>query len=415
MLLVGFSGGLDSTVLLHLISNTPALHGKIRAVHINHGLSQYADAWQRHCEDICQAWNVSLSVHQVQVEPVNIEEDARLKRYAVFASELPSQGCLLLGHHQDDVAETLFLNLMRGSGLKGVGGIPERVIFARGTLFRPLLSCPRSEIQAYATQHALHWVEDESNDNRHFSRNYIRHEVLPTLQQRWPKANEKIAECARHLQEAQYNLYALAEIDCPLLREPTLSLPYEALLHLNEARLMNVIMTWLHRLGVQMPNAITCRRIINEIIYAAPDKTPVVAWGEYKVRRYESCLYLSCGPDEQKSPKLWRNFPEPLRLNSREVLVAYPASSGFYAPPGAVVEVRYRLGGETLKRHQSTHLLKKLFQEHRVLPWLRGNIPLVYVNDELVCAVDFLMRDPYDDATPPHIYQIERRYQDETI
>ncbi len=415
MLLVGFSGGLDSTVLLHLISSTPALYGKVRAVHVNHGLSQYAEAWQTHCEDVCQAWDVPLSVHQVQVERANIEEDARLKRYAVFASELCAKGCLLLGHHQDDVAETLFLNLTRGSGLKGISSIPERATFARGSLFRPLLSCSRAEIQAYAKQHDLHWIEDESNENRHFSRNYIRHEVLPTLQQRWPKANQKIAECARHLQEAQHNLYALAEIDCPTLREPASSLPYKDLLHLNEGRLMNIIMTWLHRLDVQMPSAITCRRIINEMMYAASDKTPIVAWGEHKVRRYDGCLYLSRGVDEQKSPKLWRNFPEPLRIDSRQILVAYPASSGFYAPPGAIVEVRYRVGGETLKRHQSTHLLKKLFQEHRVLPWLRSDIPLVYVNDELVCAVDFLMRDPYDDASSSYIYQIERRYQDEAV
>lgn len=417
VLIVGFSGGLDSTVLLHFLSSQPLLRTKIRAIHINHGLSRHADSWQKHCESLCDVWGIPLSVYSVKVEPKNVEEEARLRRYAIFSSHLPEKGCLLLGHHQDDVAETLLLHLMRGSGLKGLCSIPKKRPFSRGVLFRPLFDQSRAAIEAYAKQHALQWVEDESNQNRDFSRNYLRHEVLPLLEQRWPKAKQKMVQSTYYLQEAQSNLEALAEIDCPALREPSTILSYEHLMHLDASRLINIIRTWLHRLSASMPSAQICRRILTEVMGAPPEKAPLVVFGKYQIRRYNSCLYLvsSLRPRASSIALSWSHFPEPLRLSSQEILIASPASTGIYVPPGSTVEVRYRCGGETLRIKQHTHLLKKLFQEHRVAPWLRSEIPLVHVNNELVCAVDFLTRDPYDNASPPYIYHVERRLQDEIV
>lgn len=414
---MGFSGGLDSTVLLHLLMKNPQLRHKTHAIHINHGLSPNATLWQTHCQKICDSWEIPLTIRSVKVNPNNIEEDARLKRYEMFAAALPQQGCLLLGHHQDDVAETVFLNLMRGSGVKGLGRIRESYPFGQGVLLRPLLPFSKDSIKTYAIAHGLHWIEDESNENRYFSRNYLRHEVLPILHQRWPKANQKLVECAHHLQHAQDNLCDLAELDCPSLANPSFMLDYSGLLHLEERRLINVILTWFYRLHVQTPNTATVERIVREVMHGKIDSVPIVEWGAYCIRRYQKTLYFSFSEKKETLPTnlIWSCFPEALSLNSRESLVARRAKVGIYVPENALVEIRYRVGGETLRRHQQTQLLKKLFQIHHVPPWQRAHIPLVYVNHELVCVVDFWVRDPYHDADHSCIYEIQRRSRHDSV
>ncbi len=416
-LLVGFSGGLDSTVLLHTLIQSPELRAKTIAVHIHHNLSSNADFWQAHCQRICEDWGVSFRAFHVQIGSSNIEQEARLKRYQIFSELLTAEGCLLLGHHQDDIAETLLLHLMRGSGVKGLGGIRAEYPFANGFLYRPLLDFSRIDIQAYAAVHELSWIEDESNQNRYFSRNYIRHEVLPRLRHRWPNACQKLAECAEHVQEAQDNLFDLAELDCPALANPLYVLDYTHLLGLSERRLVNVILTWFYRLHVPMPNTSTLKRIISEVVRAKSDAVPIVEWGEYLLRRYQNKLYLLFQKEQSQSLENlnWSSFPAPLFLNEREYLLAIPAKTGIFIPPHAQVEIRYRSGGETLRRHQQTQLLKKLFQAHAVPPWLRQSIPLVYVNGELVCVVDFWDRDPYDGANLSYLYQIQRRSRNDDV
>ena len=182
-LFVGFSGGLDSTVLMHCMASHPALVAKLRAVHVHHGLSVNATAWQAHCQQFCDALGIQLMVLKVTCNNrANIEESAREARYAAFSSLLSDNDCLLLAHHCDDQAETLLLQLLRGAGIDGLAAMPSVNNLSKGQLVRPFLQHSRQRLEAYAHQHRLAWINDESNQNSDFSRNYLRNEIMPLLQ-----------------------------------------------------------------------------------------------------------------------------------------------------------------------------------------------------------------------------------------
>ena len=182
-LVVGFSGGLDSTVLLHHLASQPELIGKLQAVHVHHGLSEHASDWQTHCQRFCDTVNVPLIVRQVTIaRRGNIEEGARIARYQVFSSLLNEHELLLLAHHCDDQAETLLLQLLRGAGVDGLAAMASIKHFAKAAIARPFLQHSRKIIEAYAKEHRLTWVDDESNQDSAFSRNYLRHHIIPLLQ-----------------------------------------------------------------------------------------------------------------------------------------------------------------------------------------------------------------------------------------
>lgn len=236
---IAFSGGLDSTVLLHLLANlanTDTLP-PLGAVHVHHGLQTAADAWPAHCQSICDNLGVPLRVMRVQVQPgASLERAARDARYQAFIEVTGAGQVLLTGQHRDDQAETLLFRLLRGAGVRGLSAMPAQRPLAAGYLVRPLLEVSRAELEAYAEEYQLEWIEDPSNADSRFSRNYLRHRVLPTLTERWPQAVSSLARTAEHLSEAQGLLGELAVMDLqaadqpsafPWLRLPSLTLaPY---------------------------------------------------------------------------------------------------------------------------------------------------------------------------------------------
>ena len=200
---VGFSGGLDSTVLLHRLRNDPLYASfELKAIHIHHGLQSQADAWARHCRTVCDAWNLPLCTVNVQINDRsrNLEQQARDARYAAFAGQLADNDTLALAHHADDVAETLLLRLMRGSGTNALANMRAQIKRRHYWIWRPLLKSSRSELLAYAEQHHLSWIEDGSNDDHGFDRNYIRHEILPRLQARFDNVLSRLSHSAELLQ-----------------------------------------------------------------------------------------------------------------------------------------------------------------------------------------------------------------------
>ena len=215
---VAYSGGLDSSVLLSLFAELRRqLPIKLKAIHINHGLSPNASTWASLCATQCQSLQISYLERSVQVnanDGESIEEVARKKRYAVFAKCLEDGDILLTAHHQDDQAETFLLQLLRGAGVKGLAAMPQVKAFARGQHMRPLLEFSRSHLQAYAKERQLVWVDDESNLNLDFARNYIRHQLMPVLLQQWEGASDVIARSAAHCAEAQALLEEYALTDC---------------------------------------------------------------------------------------------------------------------------------------------------------------------------------------------------------
>ncbi|MDF1828421.1 MAG: tRNA lysidine(34) synthetase TilS [Legionellaceae bacterium] len=376
---VGLSGGLDSTVLLHALSCEPALTSKLQAVHVHHGLSPEADAWQAHCEAMCAVLKIPLVVKHVQLDPkqANLEEAARDARFLVFEACMQANTCLVLAHHQDDQAETLALRLLRGSGVDGLGAMQAYRSFGLGYLARPLLNTRKHELEAYAQQHALVWVDDESNQALRFSRNYLRHEIMPRLQTTWPRALESMSACAQHCQEAQANLEDLAYLDCPELALKQAQLSLSALRHLPIRRLKQVLRVWFKHQNIKALSAAQLDALLHDVIAAKSDACPKLRIGKLVIRRYRDVLYVL--RDEQ--PKACDKIP------------ALPAAMSI--PQGAQIEVRYRTGGETIVLNNQTKSLKTLFQTWGVPPWERANIPLIYINNTLAAVLDFAIADDY--------------------
>lgn len=393
-IIVGFSGGLDSTVLLHVLASYPSLHSKLVAVHINHGISPNALSWQMHCKQFCEPLNIELITESVHFDrSANIEEGARIARYAVFSSLLDEQDALILGHHVDDQAETVLLQLFRGAGVDGLAAMAESGFLGKGGVVRPFLSHPRFLLEQYAAVHQLNWIDDESNQDVNYSRNYLRHQIMPLLAEKWPGAVGALARTAKHCQQAKSNLDALALLDCPELSAVKKWLLIEPLQQLNFDRLSNVLRFWLKQNQISMPSTLTFNRLIHELIFASEDAVPEVSWGTIIVRRYQSHLYL----EEQSTFNLpscteWSMFPLPLLLEHITV-VAKKSNQGLVVPEGAKITIKFRQGGEEFKWHGQTKRLKKLFQEWEIPPWLRERTPLLYIDGTLAAVVGYAVSD----------------------
>ncbi len=417
-LIVGFSGGLDSTVLLHILSSHPLLHHRLTAVHIHHGISPNADYWQRHCEQFCRDLTIPFLSRAVHFDrSANLEEGARVARYAVFSSLLSADDCLFLGHHMDDQAETVLLQLFRGAGIDGLAAMTEWGVLGLGSMARPLLSYTRIQLEDYAKNHELQWIDDESNQEIKYSRNYLRHEIMPLLTKKWPGVVGNIARTAVHCQQAKVNLDALAHYDS---QENTLnhySLCLAPLKELSLDRIANVLRTWLKNNQVQMPSTLTFQRLIDEVLFASSDANPEVSWDNIIVRRYQQFLYINqkestnltanTGPSVKRfhKPITWLHFPLPLILQELNIcLIAKQAEQGLVIPQQAKITVQFRQGGEQIRLHGQTKQLKKLFQEWSVPPWERDTIPLIYINDQLAAVVGYAVSDLFYSKDAPQAW-----------
>ncbi|KTD35917.1 cell cycle protein MesJ [Legionella nautarum] len=405
---VGFSGGLDSTVLLHSLATYPSLLNQLTAVHIHHGISPNAFAWQQHCQQFCKEYKIPLLTQQVEFERhANLEEKARQARYQAFANLLTTEDCLLLGHHLNDQAETLLLQLFRGAGIDGLAAMQTIKKFAQGVLLRPFLLYSREILESYARTQQLKWIDDESNLNTDFSRNYLRHKVLPILQQRWPAVVTNLVRTTRHCQQAQTNLDDLAKIDCPALSQSSTMLPLKSLKNLSHARLSNVLRVWLKFNHIKLPSTLIFNRIISEVIEAREDAKPEVVWQEGCVRRYQQALYLLKNePQGVLQPQNWSSFPQTLVINGLGRLQVKMTNKGLVLPTSAQIEIRFRQGGEFFHWHGQTKQLKKLFQEWHIPPWQRGSIPLLYVNRQLAVVIGYAISDLFYGEIDSNSYQL---------
>lgn len=394
-LFVGLSGGLDSTVLLHSLAQHPALLARLYAVHVHHGLSDQADVWQLHCEQFCLKLSVPMILSAVSFDATaNIEARARTARYEIFSSLLKEGDALLLGHHANDQAETLLLNLFRGAGVDGLAAMEEIRPLKQGHLIRPLLNFPRHQLQAYAHWHQLKWIVDESNLNQAFSRNYLRHQVIPQIESRWPGAIQNLTRTAFHCQQARDNLKTLAEYDAVQLDLSARQLPLAHLCALEPRRLSNVLRAWLKSHTTHLPSAKILLRIRDEVVFAKADAKPCVDWQGIRIKRYQNTLYLL--PDQRNctlNPRNWMNFPEAIHLEIG-TLKAVPAPSGFTRPKQtSQTTVQFRQGGERIHWRGQKKPLKKLMQIWRIPPWQRDQIPLVFIDGTLAAVVGYAVSD----------------------
>lgn len=382
---VAFSGGLDSTVLLHLLATCDDLP-PLRAVHIHHGLQAAADAWPAHCQAVCDSLAVPLQIMPVQVRPgASLENSAREARYQAFTQVVGAGELLLTGQHREDQAETLLFRLLRGAGVRGLSAMPVSRRLAGGTLVRALLDVSRAELETYAREHRLEWIEDPSNADSRFSRNYLRHQVMPLLTGRWPQAVNTIARSAAHLAEAQGLLDELAHIDLAAARQPStfdwLPLPSLALAPLSSlsaARQRNALRTWLAPL-TRLPDSehwagwATLRD-------AAEDAQPVWRLADGELHRCDGRIWWLPAQWSvfSHAPQDWLHPANALQL---------PGNGHVYFTgdvPKGPLSIRYREGGECMELpERGRRDLKRLLNENRVPGFVRGRLPLLYRGSHL--------------------------------
>ncbi|MES9811761.1 MAG: tRNA lysidine(34) synthetase TilS [Candidatus Thiodiazotropha sp.] len=391
---IALSGGLDSCVLLNLLAELRSqLPYDLHAIHVHHGLQRQADSWQTHCERVCQGYDIPLETVRLTLN-VNsgesLEAVAREARYRAMAEQMGEGDLLLTAQHRDDQAETLLLQLMRGSGPAGLASMPPLTRFGPGWLARPLLTFSRASLEAYAGHHNLNWQEDPSNRNQRFDRNFIRHQVMPLLRSRWPAAATTLSRAARFSGELLMLVREEAEEDLAKARTKdgdTLSIA--ALKQLNSVRLGNLLRHWIKAVGAPLPSSKKIARIEQEAVHGRIDALPLIRWENWEVRRYRDRLFLNrtLDIDIPSQPLIWSDSDELALPEGLGRLIARPGEAGVSAARWrqGEVEVRFRRGGERCKvsgRH-GHRSLKKLFQEWGVPPWERGNIPLVYLDGKL--------------------------------
>ena len=411
---VALSGGLDSVVLLHALVQLK-LPTPVTALHVNHQISPHAAEWQEHCAALCSAWGVEYITQTVVVEPSGrgLEEAARTARYAVFEAHVREGDCLLTAHHADDQAETLLLRLLRGSGPRGLAAMARQRPLGQGTILRPLLDVKRSELESYAIAHQLTWVEDESNTDTHYDRNYLRQKVMPSLALRWPDYTRRWQQSAQACAESEQLLQELAAEDleraAPRLERQGCSVALAVLREMSVARRHNLLRYWFRQQRYAAPELVHLQQIDAQLIYGRADAEGEVRWGDVAVQRFRERLYvmpsLALTPmqelvltpmQEESHPGLWQltNKTEACCLSANAWLTFEYCSS---ATPASClraditqVELRWRTGGERCRPAGRAHsqTLKKLLQEHGLELWWRERVPLVYVGGQLAAVGD---------------------------
>lgn len=400
---LAYSGGLDSSVLLHLLCRLREQGGwpPLAAIHINHQLNPKASAWAEFCRQTCAAAGVPLTMQTVTVAQdagQGVEAAARAARYAALAAVLGEGELLLQAHQRDDQAETLLLRLLRGAGLTGAAAIPAERALGRGVLLRPLLGCDRSELADYAQRHGLAWVDDDSNDDTGFDRNFLRSRVVPVLAERWPRARETLAQFTAQAAEAEGLLRELAEQDLAGAAQGE-ALSVASCAALGAARQRNLLRHWLRSLDLPLPGRAQLEQV-RALLTARVDAEPLVQWPGAELRRYGGLLY-AMAPLPPLPPALdaeWRP-PQPWAAPGVGALSATPAiGAGLRADRD--YRVRLRRGGERCRPQGRAHsqILKKLLQEATLATWLRDRVPLIYCGDQLAAVADLWVCEGFQSA-----------------
>ncbi len=402
--LVGYSGGLDSTVLLHLLAgDTGARARGLRAIHVHHGLQADADAWARHCEAACASLAVPLEIRRVAVRRDSgegLEAAARAARHAAFADSLREDEVLALAHHLDDQAETFLLRALRASGSNGLGAMRPWRRHARGWLWRPLLDTPRSELLAWARARALSWIEDPSNADDLHDRNFLRLRVMPLLRARWPQADAALAGSARLLRADAELLDAGDAQALAALRTPDPAcLDALKLQALPPPRRARVLRRWIGGLGLPPLPGSGPAAIAAQLLPAARDSAASFRWRGAVIRRWRDLLHA-----QSDRPPLARDFrvewdaASPLRLPTGDTLALLPGADG-PSPPAGPWLVHARRGGEriVLPGRGHSHALKHVLQDLGVPPWVRERLPLLSAADgTLLAAGDLVLSAAFE-------------------
>ncbi len=387
---IAYSGGLDSHVLLHALATLVKLYPHfppLIAVHINHQIQSAANDWELHCRQQATLLNIEYLSSRVNLDKdSSIEEQARKARYQFFTELLQEDDCIFFAHHQQDQIETFFYRLFRGTGVKGLQSIPDERKLGRGKLVRPFLQFERAFLENYASTHQLQYVNDPSNNDIKYDRNFIRHQLFPLIKNRWPAFKDIIQRTIEHLQETgdlldEIALADLSDFDIQGGFQPSLDL--EKLSLYTRHRQKNILRYWLSTHLIILSTEQT-DELLDAVIFARVDANPLLIIGDFYLRRYRQRLFITQALPEKFSDIHWNGLSHCFVEGYGTLSLSIPLDIDFI--------VKQRKGGETIKPAGSEHTrkLKTLLQEMEIPPWMREQIPLVYHADNLIAVADLI-------------------------
>lgn len=390
-LVAALSGGVDSVALLHILRTLQGVHGfLLSALHVNHGLSPNAGHWQAFCETLCGEWGIPLDVVCVTVQRDSAEGPeaaARRARYGAFARA--DADWLVLAHHRNDQAETLVFNLLRGAGVSGAAAMPVMRDFPGRPglrILRPLLDAPREEIETCAREQGLAWIEDESNEDTRYARNFVRRKVFPLLRERFPGCDAVLARAATHFAESDELLDQLARMDAGTAMREGRIVAAE-LAKLDDARARNLMRHVLKRESVLLPDSARLHEIVRQICAATPDSHVSFDLADRELHRFRGEVWIVKRREPAVATVEWRG--EKILVWGSSAVSFVPAQgagiSRIKLEQGKVI-LRSRSGGEHVQPdcRRPRRSLKKLLQEYEVPPWQRETLPLLWCGEQLV-------------------------------
>lgn len=418
---VGYSGGIDSTVLLHILANSELLP-KLTALHINHNIDKkYSNIWQQHCAQFCQNLKIGYVSHNVSIDnnSCSLEEAARDARYSIFAQYMQdAENLLCTAHHLDDQAETILLKLMRASSVRGLAGIPKLRNFANGKLYRPLLSYSKDELQQYINDFNLSYIQDNSNKSLNYDRNYIRHKIIPLLKKRWPQYLTITQQTSSILRESANLNEEITELDYKnCMTKDKFCLNLLKLKALSVVRQNNLLLFWLRTINAQQLKLFSYKQLheLKQQIFTAKQDAQIdIRYSNYHLKRYNNCLYAVSKEKLIDCKDISYNYQLGDEINIQHLNICIKSSINnnflkqnnilcwykILIPEQATLTIHFRRGGEViiLPNHNHTTKLKKFLQSSKLAPWERNNLPLLSINGKINCIFGLCAAEQHKNA-----------------
>lgn len=397
---VALSGGVDSVVLLHLMKQAQQQHSelKLEAVYVNHGLNKYADEWQGFCQSLCEELDVAFKAVHVEIyerSRTSLEAQAREARYQALDENCIPGSVILLGQHLNDQLETFLLRLKRGSGLQGLASMPQTRLLASGRVcFRPLINITREQIEQFASEFAIIHITDDSNIDERFDRNFLRHQVLPILTERFQGFEKSAARSIRLLQKQQSLLDEYTQSDLTHCQNSQGGLSCEAIAGFSKPRQANLVRAWLNQFTHQLPSENQLQQIIEQGLTAKTDAQLKICLQSGDVRRHQQHWYFV---KEQVIPEEMNIALQSFELTDGRKLIV-KAGKGIRKPkPDEQVRVEFNKPQARIKplHKPGSNTLKHWFKDAKVAPWLRAQTPLIFYNDQLVQVVGYFISEQH--------------------
>jgi tRNA(Ile)-lysidine synthase len=389
---VGFSGGADSTALLHAMATNSEYPGpRLKALHVNHGLHPDADSWEARCAAFCRRLGVEFVAKRIEVDPLSgegPEAEARHQRYSVVEDMLGGDDMFLTAHHLDDQAETLLLNLVRGSGVDGLAGMPATRPLGKGLLARPLLAFPMCSLRDYLKANGLDWIEDPTNEDPAFDRNFVRSHLLPLMEQRWRGAANNLARSSRLCRAASTVLGKCTDSMLDERLDHPRVLDIDGLDSGGEEFGL-VLRRWVHRHAAKPIPHGRLEELRAQVGSAGPDSKVCIGWGDWSIHLFDGRLWLICGEAPGTCPERDWLGEETLGLGADAGMLALD-------PPAALpfnIRVRARAGGDRIRPagSDSHRTIKDILRELRVPTWLRSSVPVLCRADRVLAIADLVI------------------------